>query len=160
MVQAEVPFIEEEDVRGPAQSIVDAMDLNDASAFPIANTPCEGFLAIDEHRKLALGTLSNPPSRRSTELSSWSLTYRHSNGNLTGLILQPTVDSTLDVDICVDATFACGWGTEEGTSPNSRIQFKAAVNEDNQGALILAKLESGTHTIICSKFYALKLHWF
>lgn len=39
------------------------------------------------------------------------------------------------------------------------ITFKATVHEDNQGALILANLEPGRHTVR-SKFYALRLHWF
>ena len=39
------------------------------------------------------------------------------------------------------------------------VTFNATVHEDNQGALILANLEPGRHTIR-SKFYALKLHWF
>jgi hypothetical protein len=39
------------------------------------------------------------------------------------------------------------------------ITFRATVHEDNQGALILANLEPGRHTIR-SKFYALRLHWF
>ena len=39
------------------------------------------------------------------------------------------------------------------------VEFLAAVHEDNQGAMLLANLEPGRHTIR-SKFYALKLHWF
>ena len=39
------------------------------------------------------------------------------------------------------------------------LTFKATVHEDNQGALILANLETGRCTPR-SKFYALKLHWF
>ena len=39
------------------------------------------------------------------------------------------------------------------------LTFRATVHEDNQGALILAKLEPGRHTPR-SKFYAIKLHWF
>ena len=39
------------------------------------------------------------------------------------------------------------------------VTFKATVHEDNQGALILANLEPGRHTVR-SKFYALRLHWF
>ena len=40
-----------------------------------------------------------------------------------------------------------------------QLTFKSTVHEDNQGALILAKLEPGRHTV-GSKFYALWLHWF
>ena len=39
------------------------------------------------------------------------------------------------------------------------LTFKATVHEDNQGALILANLKNGRFTP-CSKFNALKLHWF
>ena len=39
------------------------------------------------------------------------------------------------------------------------LTFKATVHEDNQGALILASLEDERFTP-CSKFYAIKLHWF
>ena len=39
------------------------------------------------------------------------------------------------------------------------LTFKATVHEDNMGALRLAQLEPGRNTP-CSKFYALKLHWF
>ena len=42
---------------------------------------------------------------------------------------------------------------------HKQLAFKATVHEDNQGALILAKLEPGRHTVR-SKFYALRLHWF
>ena len=141
-----------------------------------------------------------------------------------GLILKPNTDKTLNIDLFVDAAFACGWGSEEGTNPEAvksrtgyiieiancpvmwvsklqstvatstmeseytalsmalrafiplhavvksavrglrymspeRIQIKATVHEDNQGALILAKLEPGRHTVR-SKFYAIRLHWF
>ena len=40
-----------------------------------------------------------------------------------------------------------------------QLTFAATVHEDNQGALILARLEPGRHTPR-SKYYALKLHWF
>ena len=39
------------------------------------------------------------------------------------------------------------------------LTFKATVHEDNMGALRLSQLEPGRNTP-CSKFYALKLHWF
>ena len=39
------------------------------------------------------------------------------------------------------------------------LTFKATVHADNQGALILANLETG-HCTPWSKFYALKIHWF
>ena len=39
------------------------------------------------------------------------------------------------------------------------LTFKATLDEDNMGALRLAQLEPGRITP-CSKFYALKLHWF
>ena len=39
------------------------------------------------------------------------------------------------------------------------LTFKAAINEIFMGALRFSKLEPGRNTP-CSKFYALKLHWF
>ena len=39
------------------------------------------------------------------------------------------------------------------------VQFPATAHEDDQGAMHLANLEAGGHTIR-SKFHALKLHWF
>ena len=39
------------------------------------------------------------------------------------------------------------------------LTFKATVHGDNMGAILLAQLEPGCNTP-CSKFYALKLHWF
>ena len=38
-----------------------------------------------------------------------------------------------------------------------KVTFQSTVHEDNQGALILATLEEGRHTLR-SKFYALRLH--
>ena len=43
--------------------------------------------------------------------------------------------------------------------PRLLITFRATIHEDNMGALLLAQLEPGQNTP-CSKFYALKLHWF
>ena len=141
-----------------------------------------------------------------------------------GLILNPIDTESLWTDVYVDAAFACGWGNELGTNPDSvksrtgyianiadcpviwvwklqstvatstmeseytamsmamrsmvpllaviesvsgelqytkhkLLTFKATLHEDNQGALILAKLKDGRHTLR-SKFYAIKLHWF
>ena len=39
------------------------------------------------------------------------------------------------------------------------IEFKTAIWEDNIGALTLANLEPGQHTIR-SKFYDVRVHWF
>ena len=147
------------------------------------------------------------------------------------MILNPTStkgfkskEHFFDVDVYVDADFASGWGTEEGTNPDSvksrtgfivevmgcpviwcsklqenisastmeseytalsmslraaipllyissaineglqfftpkRMIFRTTIHEDNMGALKLAKLEPGRYTP-CSKFYAIKLHWF
>lgn len=141
-----------------------------------------------------------------------------------GIILKPSQTGNLEVDVYVDAAFACGWGRELSTNPDSvksrtgyiievancpvlwtsklqstiatstmeseytalsmamrafiplhavvksvvgglkftrqkSVTFKATVHEDNQGALILANLEPGRHTVR-SKFYSLRLHWF
>ena len=39
------------------------------------------------------------------------------------------------------------------------LTFKATVHEDDMGALQLSQLEPGRNTF-CSKFHALRLHWF
>ena len=39
------------------------------------------------------------------------------------------------------------------------LTFKVTAHEDNMGTLWLSQLEPGRNTP-CSKFYALKLHWF
>ena len=36
-----------------------------------------------------------------------------------GPMLRPDFKQELNLDVCVDAAFVCGWGTEEGTNPDS-----------------------------------------
>lgn len=238
--------------KGLTERIVSALHLDDSSIEPTP-TPCTGYLAINEHGESAHETFSYPSvvgqlnylsghsrcditmatsqvarfihsPKRSHELALIRI-GRYLKGTLDkGLILKPNPDRTLNIDLFVDAAFACGWGSEEGTNPEAvksrtgyiieiadcpvmwvsklqstvatstmeseytalsmalrafiplhavvksvvhglryqnpeRIQIKATVHEDNQGALILAKLEPGRHTVR-SKFYAIRLHWF
>ena len=238
---------------GLAKTIVEALHLNDSSISSV-ETPCTGFLPIDKHGEEAHGEFSYPSvvgqlnylqghsrcdigmatsqvahyvhhPKRSHELALIQI-GRYLKGTLdNGLILKPSHDSSsFQMDVYVDAAFACGWGSEEGTNPDSvksrtgyiieiancpvlwvsklqstiatstmeseytalsmalraaipllavvssvtkglnylkhqQLTFKATVHEDNQGALILANLEPGRHTVR-SKFYALRLHWF
>jgi hypothetical protein len=46
-----------------------------------------------------------------------------------------------------------------GITKDKLLTFKTTIDEENNGALTLAKLEPGRHTPR-SKFYALRLHWF
>ena len=60
-------------------------------------------------------------SKRSLELALERI-GRYLKGTLDNdLILQPTPldDKTLSTDVFDDAAFACGWGTEQGTKPDS-----------------------------------------
>lgn len=238
--------------RGLAKQIVDAMHL-DESDVKAADSPCVDYLPIDADGEEAHGEFSYPSvvgqlnylaghtrcdialatsqvarfvhnPKRSHELALIRI-GQYLKGTLDkGLILRPDALETLNVDIYVDAAFACGWKTELGTNPDSvksrtgyiieiancpvlwvsklqttiatstmeaeytalsmalraaipllavfksvikglsytkpqQIKFKATVHEDNQGALILGKLEPSRHTPR-SKFYALRLHWF
>ena len=238
--------------KGLAERIVEALNLNNFDSTAV-ETPCTGYLPLDEHGEDAhedfsyrsivgqlnylqghsrcdIGMATSQVARyvhrpkRSHELALIQI-GRYLKGTLDkGLILKPTNNDSFKMDVYVDAAFACGWGTEVGTNPDSvksrtgyiieiancpviwvsklqstiatstmeseytalsmalraaipllavvssvteglhyhkhkQLTFKATVHEDNQGALILAKLEPGRHTVR-SKFYALRLHWF
>ena len=238
--------------KGLAERIVEALNLNNIDTTTV-EIPCTGYLPLDEHGEDAyeefsyrsivgqlnylqghsrcdIGMATSQVARyvhspkRSHELALIQI-GRYLKGTLDkGLILKPTNNDSFKMDIYVDAAFACGWGTELGTNPDSvksrtgyiieiancpviwvsklqstiatstmeseytalsmalraaipllavvaavtaglhyhkqkQLTFKATVHEDNQGALILAKLEPGRHTVR-SKFYALRLHWF
>ena len=58
--------------------------------------------------------------KRSHELALIQI-GRYLKGTLDkGLILQPSHDNfSFQMDVFVDAAFACGWGSEEGTNPDS-----------------------------------------
>ena len=238
--------------QGLAERIVSALHLDDPNIKPV-DTPATGYLAIDEagdmphesfnyasvvgqlnylsgHSRCDITMATSQVARylhktkRSHELALIRI-GRYLKGTLDkGLILKPNDSGNLNIDLYVDAAFACGWGSELGTNPDSVksrtgyiieiancpvmwvsklqtsiatstmeseytalsmalrafiplqaivqsvikglqyaksevVTFKATVHEDNQGALILATLEPGRHTVR-SKFYALKLHWF
>jgi hypothetical protein len=239
--------------KGLTERIVSAMHLNGTDVKNSA-VPVKRYLPIDENGEPAHGTFDyrsvvgqlnylqghsrpditmatsqvarfvhNP--KRSHELALIQIGLYLKGTINEGLILQPQPDKEeVSLDVYVDAAFACGWGTEEGTNPDAvksrtgyiieiancpvmwvskmqstiatstmeaeytalsmalrafiplqavaeavaaglnltrkrTIKFKATVHEDNQGALILGKLEPG-RTTIRSKFYALRLHWF
>ena len=238
--------------RGLAERIVTALHLDDKDILP-AETPATGYLPIDEHGEMPhetfnyasvvgqLNYLSGHSRCDITMATSQVARYLHKTrrshelaliqiglylkGTLDkGIVLRPSDIENFNIDLYVDAAFACGWGSEEGTNPDSVksrtgyiieiancpvmwvsklqtsiatstmeseytaltmalrafiplqaivqsalkglryakqevVTFKATVHEDNQGALILANLEPGRHTVR-SKFYALKLHWF
>ena len=57
--------------------------------------------------------------KRSHELALLQI-GRYLKGTLDkGLILTPIDAESLRTDVYVDAAFACGWGTELGTNPDS-----------------------------------------
>ena len=133
---------------GLAKRIIEALHLDDSS-ITITDTPCDKYLALDKEGTPALGTYNYASvvgmlsylgghSRSDISLAvSQVARYVHSpkrshedalerigrylKGTLDeGLILRPDkLDKTFCIDVYVDASFACGWGTELGTNPDS-----------------------------------------
>jgi hypothetical protein len=132
---------------GLAQRIVEALHLDD-NTTPV-KTPAEAFLPLDEDGESAheiynyasvAGMLqylqghSRPDisfavsqisrytfgPKRSHELALERI-GRYLKGTIDGgLILKPNLkESTFKIDVYVDAAFASGWGTEQGTNPDS-----------------------------------------
>ena len=133
--------------KGLAERIVEALHLNDSSIRPV-ETPAINYLPIDKHGEPAHGTFSYPSvvgqlnylsghtriditmatsqvarfvhqPKRSHELALIRI-GRYLKGTLDkGLILRPQNADKLELDVYVDAAFACGWGTEESTNPDA-----------------------------------------
>ena len=132
---------------GLAKQIVDTMHL-DNSETKAVESPCLDYLPIDEDGEPAHGEFSYPSvvgqlnylaghtrcditlatsqvarfvhnPKRSHELALIRI-GQYLKGTLDkGLILKPTALNQLQVDIYVDAAFACGWNSELGTNPES-----------------------------------------
>jgi hypothetical protein len=132
---------------GLAQRIVEALHLDD-NTTPV-KTPAEAFLPLDEDGERAheiynyasvAGMLqylqghSRPDisfavsqisrytfgPKRSHEVALERI-GRYLKGTIDGgLLLKPNLnESTFKIDVYVDAAFASGWGTEQGTNPDS-----------------------------------------
>ena len=133
---------------GLAKRIVEAMFL-DNNKITSVRTPATAYLPIDEegeratelynyasvvgmlnylqgHSRIDLGFAVSQVARyvhaprRSHELALERI-GRYLKGTLDkGLILRPVkIDDQFRIDVYVDAAFACGWGTELGTNPES-----------------------------------------
>ena len=133
--------------RGLAERIVTALHLDDSSIKPV-QTPATGYLPVDEHGDAPHETFSYASvvgqlnylsghsrcditmatsqvarflhkPKRSHELALIRI-GRYLKGTLDkGIILKPQMTDTLHLDLYVDAAFACGWGSEEGTNPDA-----------------------------------------
>jgi hypothetical protein len=122
---------------GLAKRIVEALHLDDSS-ISSSETPCTSFLPLDEEGSQAIGLynyasivgmLSYLQGHSRIDISlavSQVARYVHSPGRYLkgtledGLILHPDkLDNEFRIDVYVDASFACGWGTEQDTNPDS-----------------------------------------
>jgi hypothetical protein len=133
--------------KGLADKIIDSLHLSGEDISPV-DTPCTKYVPIDEDGELAHGEFSYPSvvgqlnylqghsrpditlatsqvarfvhsPKRSHELALIRL-GRYLKGTADkGIILQPINLNQLNIDVYVDAAFACGWGSECGTNPES-----------------------------------------
>jgi hypothetical protein len=133
--------------KGLAEKIVDALHLN-GDDITTVDTPCTKYVPIDENGESAHGEFSYPSvvsqlnylqghsqpditlatsqvarfvhnPKRSHELALIRLGRYLKGTAAKGIILKPINLSKLNIDVYVDAAFACGWGTECGTNPES-----------------------------------------
>jgi hypothetical protein len=133
--------------KGLAEKIVDALHLSGDDVTTV-DTPCTKYVPIDEDGELAHGEFSYPSvvgqlnylqghsrpditlatsqvarfvhkPKRSHELALIRLGRYLKGTSSKGIILQPIDLSQLKIDVYVDAAFACGWGSESGTNPES-----------------------------------------
>jgi len=126
---------------------VEALNLNDPNIKP-KRLPSKDYLPIDEHGEPAHETFNYPSvlgqinylqghsrpditmaasqcaryihrTKRSHELALIQI-GKYLKGTIDkGIILRPSDDDNLQLDVYVDAAFACGWRTELGTNPDS-----------------------------------------
>jgi hypothetical protein len=133
--------------KGLAEKIVDSLHLNSDDITSV-DTPCTKYVPIDENGELAHGEFSYPSvvgqlnylqghsrpditlatsqvarfvhqPKRSHELALIRLGRYLKGTAAKGIILQPIDLNQLNIDVYVDAAFACGWGSECGTNPES-----------------------------------------
>ena len=157
--------------KGLTERIVSALHLNDPNVDAVSS-PATGYLAIDEQGEPAHETfnyasvvgqinyLSGHSRCDITMATSQVARYLHSpkrshelalirigrylKGTLDkGLILQPIQTDTLNVDVYVDAAFACGWGSEAGTNPDAvKSRTGYIIEIANCPVLWVSKLQS------------------
>jgi hypothetical protein len=133
---------------GLARRIIEALHLEDATCTP-TETPCTAYLPIDEEGTRATGLYNyasvvgmlsylqghsridislavsqvarfvhNPKQSHEAALERIGRYLKGTHDE--GLILHPDkLDKLFRLDVYVDASFACGWGTELGTNPDS-----------------------------------------
>jgi hypothetical protein len=133
--------------KGLADKIVDSLHLSGDDVTSV-DTPCTKYVPIDEDGELAHGEFSYPSvvgqlnylqghsrpditlatsqvtrfvhkPKRSHELALIRLGRYLKGTAAKGIILQPINLNQLNIDVYVDAAFACGWGSECGTNPES-----------------------------------------
>jgi hypothetical protein len=133
--------------KGLADKIVDSLHLSGDDVTSV-DTPCTKYVPIDEDGELAHGEFSYPSvvgqlnylqghsrpditlatsqvarfvhkPKRSHELALIRLGRYLKGTAAKGIILQPINLNQLNIDVYVDAAFACGWGSEQGTNPES-----------------------------------------
>jgi hypothetical protein len=133
--------------KGLADKIVDSLHLSGDNVDPV-DTPCTKYVPIDEDGELAHGDFTYPSvvgqlnylqghsrpditlatsqvarfvhsPKRSHELALIRLGHYLKGTASKGIILQPVNLNTLNINVYVDAAFACGWGSECGTNPES-----------------------------------------
>jgi hypothetical protein len=133
--------------QGLAERIVESLHLSDDTVSPV-ETPCTKYLPIDKDGEPAHGEFSYPSvvgqlnylqghsrpditlatsqvarfvhsPKRSHELALIRIGRYLKGTSDKGIILRPLDAESLKTDVYVDAAFACGWGTEVGSNPES-----------------------------------------
>jgi hypothetical protein len=133
--------------KGLADKIIGSLYLSEEDISPV-DTPCTKYVPIDEDGELAHGEFSYPSvvgqlnylqghsrpditlatsqvarfvhsPKRSHELALIRLGLYLKGTADKGIILQPINLSQLNIDVYVDAAFACEWGSKCGTNPES-----------------------------------------
>ena len=157
--------------QGLAERIVEALHLSDTTITPV-ETPCTKYLPIDENGEPAHGEFSYPSvvgqlnylqghSRPDTTLATSQVARfvhspkrshelalirigRYLKGTADkGIILRPLEAESLKTDVYVDAAFACGWGSELGSNPESvKSRTGYIIEIANCPVLWVSKLQS------------------
>jgi hypothetical protein len=157
--------------QGLAERIVESLHLSDSTTTSV-ETPCTKYLPIDEKGEAAHGEFSYPSvvgqlnylqghsrpditlatsqvarfvhsPKRSHELALIRI-GRYLKGTADkGIILRPLEAESLKTDVYVDAAFACGWGSEIGSNPESvKSRTGYIIEIANCPVLWVSKLQS------------------
>jgi hypothetical protein len=157
---------------GLANHIIEALHLDDASCAS-TDTPCTAFLPIDEagtpatglynyasivgmlsylqgHSRIDISLAVSQVARfvhspKQSHEEALERIGRYLKGTYDdGLILQPDkLDKLFSIDVYVDASFACGWGTELGTNPDS-VKSRTGYIIEIMGCSVLCKSQLQT----------------